>query len=68
MPLVSLTVTGGRAGEGRSLLEQRMTIKHTDTLTHSMTQHHFYSPWQPWASLLSLALCSTVCIRADDPV
>lgn len=38
---------GGWAGEGRSLLVQRMTIRHTGTLTHSMTQHHFCSPWQP---------------------
>ena len=68
-----LTVTvgdgdGGRGGGERSLLVQCISsVWPLNTLAlwpHAMTQHHFYSPWQPWASLLISASCSTVCIRA----
>lgn len=35
---------------------------------HAMTQHHFYSPWQPWASPLFSASCSTVPSRSTGTI
>lgn len=60
---------GEQPREGRSLLVECISsawpLNTVAFWPHAMTQHHFYSPWQPWASLFPSASCSTVRIWAE---